>query len=523
MYARVGGRGRSSRATHHATSSSTTGWINPDALIPPRDLAPVPRDGIGGAVDNNGNNSIVAHDEDGDTKVMHPSPSAVERLLIRDRLVYVKRDDALHLPNSNVCGNKGRKFLHLNDMPLSDFPDVVVSYGGPQSNAMVALAAIVSSKNAEAARSSRAGGTYHTTKGEVGDDHWPMGSGMGIDIDRDFRILDVSEDDEVGKDDDYDDDDDEDGYNISMPTIQQSSSIAPPTTTTTTTTTTTKRFVYYTKTMPRYLRKNPSGNLLRAMALGMEIRTLGHDQYADIFGGLHGGSSLAPADLDPPVPGRSLWIPQGGACGIAMPGSDALASEIVDYWVANGRGMPLAVCVPGGTCTTALLLHRSIRGMLERRRAEGKEREGRSLDIRVIVIPCVGDDEYATRQMQSLDRSVGGKGRIEDMPWVLRPRTDIEYGSARRRSNGYFTFGEPAKAILQTFDEMNEHGLFLDLLYGAPAFSLLLQHWTSRASDCPIAGRQVMYVHSGGLEGIASQLTRYKHKGLIDARTIQTS
>jgi 1-aminocyclopropane-1-carboxylate deaminase/D-cysteine desulfhydrase-like pyridoxal-dependent ACC family enzyme len=145
------------------------------------------------------------------------------------------------------------------------------------------------------------------------------------------------------------------------------------------------------------------------------------------------------------------------------------------------------------------------------------------LDIRVVVIPCVGDDEYAMRQMISLDRSVGGRGRTEDMPHVLRPRADVEYGSARRRSGGYFTFGEPARAILDTFDEMNESGLYLDLLYGAPAFSLLLQHWTSRSSDCPIAGRQIMYVHSGGLEGIASQLTRYKHKGLIDAGTIQIS
>eukprot|EP00585_Thalassiosira_rotula_P019968 CAMPEP_0196202796 /NCGR_PEP_ID=MMETSP0912-20130531/5473_1 /TAXON_ID=49265 /ORGANISM="Thalassiosira rotula, Strain GSO102" /LENGTH=138 /DNA_ID=CAMNT_0041476765 /DNA_START=30 /DNA_END=446 /DNA_ORIENTATION=+ len=137
----------------------------------------------------------------------------------------------------------------------------------------------------------------------------------------------------------------------------------------------------------------------------------------------------------------------------------------------------------------------------------------------------------------SLDRSVGGNGRAEDVPVVLKPRSDVEYGTARRRSKGYFTFGEPAKALLETYDEMNECGLFLDLLYGAPAWSLLLQHWRTRYdgnnnnnnnndhgnSDCPIAGRQVMYVHSGGLEGIASQLTRYKHKGLIDARTIQLS
>jgi hypothetical protein len=32
-----------------------------------------------------------------------------------------------------------------------------------------------------------------------------------------------------------------------------------------------------------------------------------------------------------------------------------------------------------------------------------------------------------------------------------------------------------------------------------------------------------MYVHSGGLEGVTSQLSWYKHKGLLDdARTIQS-
>ena len=455
-----------------SAAASSTGWINPDTL-PFRDATI--RDGTtdgtttvgGGGLGGGGGGDVVVvvdgDDDNGDAKVMYPASSPIERLLVRDRLVYVKRDDALHLPGSNVCGNKGRKFLSLNGIPSSDFPDAIVSYGGPQSNAMVALAAIVNSKNNNAASSSSSVDANATAKKK-------------------------------------------------------------------------KRFVYYTKTMPRYLRKNPNGNLLRATALGMEMRTLSHDGYADLFGGLHGGSALAPADLDPPIPGRSLWIPQGGACAIAKSGCDVLAAEIVDYWDANGRGMPLAVCVPGGTCTTALLLHRSLGAILEerlRRRSSAMGGTGRGvssssssssfLDIRVVVIPCVGDDEYAIRQMISLDRSVGGRGRVEDVPHVLRPRADVEYGSARRRSGGYFTFGEPARAILDTFDEMNESGLYLDLLYGAPAFSLLLQHWTSRSSDCPISGRQVMYVHSGGLEGIASQLTRYKHKGLIDAGTIPIS
>jgi 1-aminocyclopropane-1-carboxylate deaminase len=480
---------KTTRRTGRICLAASTGWINSDTLI----FQDTIRDGVDEITVGGGGNNM---DEDGDTKVIYPSPSAVERLLIRDRLVYVKRDDALHLPCSNISGNKGRKFLSLNNIPALDFPDAIVSYGGPQSNAMVALAAIVSSKNA-----------VLRSRGQNPPEE--VNRLTGMDGDYAFRQLDVSEDDIL------DQDKSESGYISQM--VPSSSSKE---TIRSATTAPVKRFVYYTKTMPRYLRKNPNGNLLRAMALGMEIRTLSPDEYNDLFGGMHGGSVLAPADLDPPDPGRSLWVPQGGACGIARPGSDALAGEIVDFWSANGRGMPLAVCVPGGTCTTALLLHRSIDSILERRRAEKRE----SLDIRVVVIPCVGDDEYAMRQMMSLNRSVGEKkGRGEDMPWVLKPRTDIEYGSARRRSKGYFTFGEPAKAIIQTFDEMNEHGLFLDLLYGAPALSLLLQHWTSRASDCPIAGRQVMYVHSGGLEGIASQLTRYKHKGLIDARTSQIS
>lgn len=121
-----------------------------------------------------------------------------------------------------------------------------------------------------------------------------------------------------------------------------------------------KRFIYYTKTLPRYLRKNPNGNLLRAMSLGMEIRTVSHEEYNNLFGGLYGGSVMAPADLDPPIEGRSLWIPQGGACKIAEPGSNVLANEIVDYWASNGKNMPLALCIPGGTCTTNCFTFTSV-------------------------------------------------------------------------------------------------------------------------------------------------------------------
>ena len=463
--------------------SSLTGWINSDSLNLQHSTIQNER-----IKTIDANNSV----DDNDTKIIYPSPSSVERLLVRDRLVLLKRDDCLHLPGSNISGNKARKFLSLNNLPAGEFPDAIVSYGGPQSNAMVALAAIVSSKNAE----------LQAGENAIDSEHIETHINQGDDI---FWELDAI-DDEVQLRRKYDEDD---NIENSTTLTRREYKDEPQ-----------KRFIYYTKPLPRYLRKNPNGNLLRALALGMEIRTLSHDEYTRLFGGLHGGSNLAPADLDPPIPGKSLWVPQGGACGIAAPGSDVLAREIIDYWAFRGKGMPLAICLPGGTCTTALLLQRSVNTIMEKRRKQKEE----AMNITVVVIPCVGDDEYAMRQMISLDKSVGGTGRKEDLPSILKPRADIAYGSARRRSRGYFTFGQPSKALLETYDEMNEGNISIDLLYGAPAWSLLLQHWRSRESDCPIAGRQVMYVHSGGLEGVASQLTRYKHKNLLpDSRAVQTN
>lgn len=458
------------------SSSSFTGWINSDTLNLKQTTTQHKR-----------TKSVDFIHDDTDTQIKYPSPSSVERLLIRDRLVFLKRDDCLHLPGSNISGNKARKFLSLNNLPVDEFPDAIVSYGGPQSNAMVALAAIVSSKNAELR------------------DYDRGSNGAPFDLQNNdmFWELDVL-DDEIQLRRKYGEQDRNVASIANSNSSLKETKDAPQ-----------KRFIYYTKPLPRYLRKNPNGNLLRALALGMELRTLPHDEYTRLFGGLHGGSSLAPADLDPPLPGKSLWVPQGGACDIAKPGSDVLANEIIDYWELHGKGKPLACCLPGGTCTTALLLQRSLNVIMDQRRKQKKK----AMDIRVVVIPCVGDDEYAMRQMLSLDKSVGGAGRKEDLPWILKPR-DV----ARRRSSGYFTFGQPSKVLLETYDEMNSENVSLDLLYGAPAWSLLLQHWQSRESDCPIAGRQLMYVHSGGLEGVASQLTRYKHKNLLpDDRTVQTS
>jgi hypothetical protein len=181
------------------------------------------------------------------------APSAVEPILIRNRLVYFKRDDQLKLAGgAPISGNKARKMVALNDLDTADFPSCIVSYGGPQSNAMLSLAAIVHFQNQKAVARQR-------QQQEAGQD----GS-------------EKSEKNQLG-----------------TPAEQTSLPL--------------KRFVYYTKKLPRFLRNQPNGNLFRAKALGMELIELSSEEYGNLFGGEWGGPTQPPA-IEPPVPGDSLWV-----------------------------------------------------------------------------------------------------------------------------------------------------------------------------------------------------------------------
>lgn len=173
--------------------------------------------------------------------------------------------------------------------------------------------------------------------------------------------------------------------------------------------------------------------------------------------------------------------------------------------------------MPGGTCSTAVMLHREIR------RLQGSSDNANQLDIQVVVIPCVGDEGYAERQMMALNMDTGGVGDRDETPRVLRPAPDATFYLEDKDEQSYFRFGEPNADILETFREMEGYGVTIDLLYGAPAWNVLLRHWPvdGEAESKLLAGREIMYVHSGGLEGINSQLMRYRHKGLVDGRDVQ--
>jgi 1-aminocyclopropane-1-carboxylate deaminase/D-cysteine desulfhydrase-like pyridoxal-dependent ACC family enzyme len=215
---------------------------------------------------------------------------------------------------------------------------------------------------------------------------------------------------------------------------------------------------------------------------------------------------------------------------MAISGARELASEIYSYWLENGQDRPLSVCVPGGTCTTALLLHHELNKLRQRpNKSLGSDEYDEPMDIRVVVIPCVGSSAYARRQMMSLSASIGAS--TDDIPTILAPAPDdwLNQAGSDPATFKYFSFGEPDKKILETYETMQgDHNMVLDLLYGSPAWAILLRHWkTHPSADVPydpynpLAGREIMYVHSGGVEGINSQLLRYKYKGLIAIEDVQ--
>lgn len=69
-------------------------------------------------------------------------PSAVSKILLDKREFYVKRDDLI---DPFLSGNKYRKLYSLYNSPTEKY-DTIISYGGTQSNAMLAIAAMCKTK-----------------------------------------------------------------------------------------------------------------------------------------------------------------------------------------------------------------------------------------------------------------------------------------------------------------------------------------------------------------------------------------
>lgn len=301
-----------------------------------------------------------------------------------------------------------------------------------------------------------------------------------------------------------------------------------------------KRLIYYTKTIPAWLKDHPVGNYRRALELGVDFRELRASEFQDIFGATdetEGGDGEArcirlkkrlverEGDLLAREADDLLLVPQGAAFPGAEEGIDRLGREVEDWWATeSGSGeraevKPLAVVLPAGTGTTAFYLARTL----------ASSSLGRTPVV--YAVPCVGDGTYLRAQMARLTRSEalsetparpegrgvpggrkGGKPGAEHGSEGWREKTPQGAFPEVLEGSAPHVFGQPGQALIDMWHEMGEkHGLELDLLYGPRAWCVIRQHWSVLRAKHD----KLLYIHTGGMEGLPSQLARYRYRKML--------
>ena len=235
------------------------------------------------------------------------------------------------------------------------------------------------------------------------------------------------------------------------------------------------RLEYHTRPVPKWLKARPVGNLASALRTG-SMDLVEHATAGDYEAAVEGAAASAPAD-------ECLFVPQGAAWPGAEPGLAALAREIATWRASRSAASPpLDIVLPAGTGTTALYLARHLR----------------ALDERAVVhaVPCAGSGSYLLEQMRELDAASGSRGLL---PRVLEPPAPPP------------RFAEPSRDSLQRWREAAAGGCLLDLVYGPVAWAAM-----GRSHRWARPDAEVLYVHTGGREGLPSMLRRYARLGLLE-------
>jgi len=329
------------------------------------------------------------------------------------------------------------------------------------------------------------------------------------------------------------------------------------------------RLTYHTTPLPRWLRDAPTGNLAAALGCGMTLcehpTRRAYDEAC--------AAAEAAAGTASSVPGGGVratgWVERGGASPSAELGVSQLAADI-GRWMSTRSAGPASVSAPlaGGpppdssTSGQVTAVDQDQRPgpyprldtigaadraeLLEVLRWTHGEFEAGARDpvvhvmlpcgtgttalflarhappgARVHGVPCVGDGMYLDRQMRELDLASGGSGghRASVLPPPERYAVP---------------FGAVSPALLRSWRHARAHGVLLDLVYGPVAWAALRAYrWRHRRALLPRGRRRagglaaaaggdggvdrptLLYVHTGGHEGLPSQLRRYARAGLV--------
>ncbi|WP_428737742.1 1-aminocyclopropane-1-carboxylate deaminase [Sulfurimonas sp.] len=213
-------------------------------------------------------------------------------------------------------------------------------------------------------------------------------------------------------------------------------------------------FIYYTKPLSDTQKEQKNGNFYEALSLGMQHQEIADELYKDFIASLR-------VNLDE----KTFIIDQGGAVVEAEIGLRVLAREIQEQKEILNQHNITALATPSGTGTTALFLALSLP------------------EYTVYTTPCVGDVEYLKTQMLAL---------VDELPQnlkILAPKKK-------------YHFAKPYKEFYELYEKTKDAGIEFDLLYAPQMWQTLLEQ----------TKENVLYIHSGGVTGNSSMLSRYEKK-----------
>ena len=215
------------------------------------------------------------------------------------------------------------------------------------------------------------------------------------------------------------------------------------------------KFTYICKKIPQRVKSQQEGNLYMALEFGMELFEVENKNF-----------EITISNIDNLFP-KSLIINQGGAQKEAESGVKALAYEIIDFAKLNNLST-LDILISSGTGATALYLQKNL-----------------PKNFSVWTINCVGSKEYLIKQWKMLEDNK------ENFPKIL---------SLSKK----YHFAKPYKEFLEIYHLLLSKNIEIDLIYEPKILLALKENFHL------FKNKNVLYIHSGGVIGNATQLRRYE-------------
>jgi len=222
-------------------------------------------------------------------------------------------------------------------------------------------------------------------------------------------------------------------------------------------------FTYFTRPLSKTLREQPQGNLKTALNLGMRV-TEDIRQW-------HVIEEEWTSNTDSSI----LFIPPGVCHSDVREGVYQLGDELkVQIEQQLDSTAPIAIVLPSGTGVTSFFLSQYF----------NQERER----IRVFTVSTAIPFAQLKSQFQTMKNweNIDNEGE----PTILE---------TKRR----YDFAVPDQDLKKLYCALKKKGIEFDLIYAPVTWRGMLDNWNELKSS------QIIYIHTGGVEGNETQLRRY--------------